>query len=210
MTDDSEGGRGARRRWLVRIGAGAAVVALAALAGELMAPDTTARTDARDRPRLHRWEMVGCWDLRAGSWRVQWQGGEGADAGAGRPGRPSGGNAGSAADLPASFTPPQAVMLLPDSVDRWGRVLPSRRAEPLGADEHPGRSLRWFVREDTLWIVWSEGDTRAGVALRREGDSLAGRLRTIRGGDSLDATAGASARRINCWTRERESAPRGR
>lgn len=214
---NGDGRRAGRRRWLPRVAAGAAALGLAAVAGRLLAPGPTGgRASERSAPALHRWDLVGCWDLRVGEWRVRWRSDSAAGDGAARASPRPGADAGARPDapgapdgraptpaggrLPASFDPPSRLVLLPDSVDRWGRVLPSRRAEPLGGDDHPRRSLRWLVRGDTLWLVWSEADTRAGVALRRAGDSLAGRIRTVRGGDSLDATAPASARRINCWT----------
>lgn len=218
------GGADGRRRWGLRVAAGAAVVVLLAVVGRALVPGTsgTSGTDGdRERPKLHRWDLVGCYDLRVGPWRASWRG-ESAGPGAGRGGRtPGSGESpgtgsrptadGRGLEVPASFRPPARLRLLPDSVDRWGRALPSRRAVPLDGDGRPGRSLRWTVHGDTLWLVWSEGDTRAGVALRRAGDSLAGRVRTVRGGDSLDATASASARRINCSTRAPERFPgRGR
>lgn len=213
---DGGAGRGAdrRRRWL-RLAAAAAVVAVLVVVGGDLLPDTTGAERDRDRPELHRWDLVGCYALRVGPWRASWRD-DSAGAGAGRDGLTPGGGGegpgtgprpsadGRGLEVPASFRPPERLRLLPDSVDRWGRALPSRRAVPLDGTGPPGRSLRWTVHGDTLWLVWSQADTRAGVALRRAGDSLAGRVRTVRGADSLDATAPASARPINCWTRAPE------
>lgn len=213
-----EGRNGARgRRWLLRIAAAAGIVALAVVAGRLLLARTSEGPGDRGRPKLHRWDLVGCYDLRVDSWRVEWRSDPTADAEAPSPGGREAGrgeaagprsSASGGGELPASFEPPAGLMLLPDSVDRWGRVLPSRRAEPLGGGGRRRRSLRWLVRRDTLWVVWSENDTRAGAALRRAGDSLSGRIRTIRGRDSLDATAVVSARRVNCWTRKPEPSAR--
>lgn len=205
---------GRRRRWL-RLAAAAAVVVALAVAGRDLLPGTPDTEGEPDRPGLHRWDLVGCYRLDVGPWRASWRSdaaGTGGGPGGRAPGegrgdvgtgsRPSA--EGSGLDVPASFRPPARLRLLPDSVDRWGRALPSRRAVPLDGADRPERSLRWTVHGDTLWLVWSEADVRAGVALRRSGDSLAGRVRTVRGADSLDATAPASARPINCWTRAPE------
>lgn len=213
---DTDGGTrdgAGRRRWLLLAAAGAAVVALLAVAGRDVVPSTSGTDGDPERPKLHRWDLVGCYDLRVGPWRISWRGdsaarpspderpeGTGRDAAGPGPDRAESG-------VPASFEPPGRLMLLPDSVDRWGRALPSRRAVSRDGVDHPGRSLRWTTNGDTLWLVWSEGDTRAGVALQPAGDSLAGRVRTVRGGDSLDATAPASARRLNCWTGAAERLP---
>lgn len=97
-------------------------------------------------------------------------------------------------------------MLLADRGDRWGRVQETRRALGLGAVDEASRWLRWFVRADTLWLVWSDSALRAGVALFSSGDSLVGRARAFWATDSLDITAEAHARPLNCWTLERERA----
>lgn len=210
----ARGGAERRRRWL-RLAAAAAVAVVLVVAGRDLLRDTSGTEGDGARPELHRWDLVGCYDLRVGPWRASWRG-DSAGAPRGSGGRTAGGERGDAGgepgpsaegtglEVPASFRPPARLMLLPDSVDRWGRALPSRRAVALDGAGRPSRSLRWTVHGDTLWLVWSEGDTRAGVALRRAGDSLAGRVRTVRGADSLDATASASARPINCWTRAAE------
>lgn len=201
----------ARRRWPLRVAAGAAVVALLAVAARVVVPGGSDTGADRERPKLHRWDLLGCYDLRVGPWRVSWRGdsaarrvspgdrsaGRGSEADAAGPDQPPDRRE---AGVPASFEPPARLMLLPDSVDRWGRPLPSRRAVPRDGIDRPGRSLRWTIHGDTLWLVWSEEETRAGVALQRAGDSLTGRIRTVRGGDSLDATAPATARRVNCHT----------
>lgn len=155
-------------------------------------------------PPLEAWELLGCWSVRVEPWYVT-PAAEGEEPG-GRFASPGGGG------LPASFAPPDTVMLLPDSVDRWGRALPSYRVAPRSAAAagRAGRHVRWLVSGDTLWLLWSEGDTRAGLALRSSGDSLVGRARALSGADSMDASARASATRVNCSTGEREGRGSGR
>lgn len=216
MADDTDGSASGapRRRLLARVAVAAAALVLLFVAGRVLGPGATG-DDVREGPALHPWELVGCWSLRVASWTVAWRedpaarpdpGQEEASGGAGAAGgRASPANGGDG-DVPSSFAAPSRLMLLPDSIDRWGRILPSRRAVPLAGADRPGRSLRWTVHGDTLWLLWSEADTRAGVALRRDGDGLSGRVRTVRGGDSLDATAEASARRLNCSTGATEPA----
>lgn len=145
---------------------------------------------ADDRLHLPRWELVGCWELGLDPWRVTR-----ADTGV---------RARSAA--PPSRTavpvdPPGHVMLLPDSVDPWGRALDSYRAVPVGDSAVADPSLRWFVRADTLWLVWSRADVRGGIALRRLGGQLRGRARAM--GDSVDASARAEAWPVDCSTLRR-------
>lgn len=177
------------------------VLAAAGLARELT---TSPATGQGDRPRLdlHPWSMLGCYRVRVEPWSV-------APAAGGRAGSRDPGGTGSARDPagtgpPESFRPPETVVLLPDSVDRWGRSLPTRRAVRLTGDGRPGRRLRWFVHADTLWLLWSEADSRAGIALRSSGDSLVGRARALGRQDSVDATARAAAWPVNCWTLGRE------
>lgn len=112
-----------------------------------------------------------------------------------------------AAELLSSVAAPSELMLLPDSVDRWGRVLPSYRAAALPITRDAETSLRWFVRADTLWLLWSGRGVRAGAALLETGDGLRGRARAMGGADSLDASAPAAAWPVNCSTLAPESAP---
>lgn len=208
----------ARAGWLARVLAAAAVVALLLVVSRSLGPGADGSGDEPDAPALHRWDLVGCWDLRVAPWTVAWRDAAGGGTSSVRGGSAEGERRGRPApragdrdgDLPGSFAPPARLMLLPDSVDRWGRVLPSRRAVPLAGPDRPGRSLRWAVNADTLWLLWVDGDVRAGAALRPSGDSLSGRVRTIRGRDSLDATAAASARKINCSTGDPEPSDRRR
>lgn len=144
-----------------------------------------------DRPDLRAESVMGCHVLRVGPWSLT----RSADAAAGGSPPPSD-------SLPAALEPPARVALLPDSADLHGRDLPSFRAEPIPAGERPGRVLRWNVRADTLWLVWSEPGVRAGLALFAEGDSLAGYARGVT--DAVDASAYAAAWPINCATLGRE------
>lgn len=144
------------------------------------------------RAQLRAWDLLGCYELEAGAWERA-AGEPDAPAGAGGPG-PS---------------VPGRVMLAADSVDAWGRRLASYRAVDLGAERDPSRSLRWFVRADTLWIVWSGSGLQGGAALFAEGDSLRGLARVSGRDDSLDVSARVTAWRFNCATLGREPSRRG-
>jgi hypothetical protein len=138
------------------------------------------------RADLNPWDLVGCYELRVDPWEVE---------------------AFEAAPDSVTLAPPARVMLMPDSVDAWGRAQSTRRAVPLGGepDDPLASILRWFTRVDTLWLLWSDGTTRAGVALFDDGDNLVGRARSFSAADSSDVTAPAAAWRINCATLDRES-----
>ena len=62
-------------------------------------------------------------------------------------------------------------------------------------DPRVGDYMRWVVRADTLWLIWSDGRAGGGVALRSVGDSMLGRARVfdrvleIEGLEFLDAVA---------------------
>lgn len=150
-----------------------------------------------DRPDLPRWELLGCWELGLDPWRVTRT--DTAARARSRPPPPR-------AAVPVD--PPGHVMLLPDSVDPWGRVLDSYRAAPVGDTAAGGPALRWFVRADTLWLVWSRADVRGGIALRRFDGRLVGRARAV--GDSVDASARAEAWSVDCSTLERRETDRRR
>lgn len=190
----------------------AGVVALLALAGGALAvhllPDgASGPTPPPERSDLRAWEMLGCWEVRLTSWTAT-PGPVGPERGGGR----AGGDARSAPGAhPDALEPPSAVMLLADSVDLWGRVLGSYRAVPMeagrtgpaavGEAARAARSLRWFTAGDTLWLIWSEESTRAGVALVPHDGHLRGSARAL--ADSADVSAGAEAWPINCATGER-------
>lgn len=174
----------------IRLAAVALVVFLLVVEGldRLLSEDSASRPD--DRPDLPRWEMVGCWELGLDPWRITRT--------------DTGPRARSAPPPPRAAVPvdpPGHVMLLPDSVDPWGRVLDSYRAVPAADTAADDPSLRWFVRADTLWLVWSRADVRGGIALRRLGGRLRGRARAI--GDSVDASARAEAWPVDCSTLRR-------
>lgn len=180
----------------LRIGLAVVVVVLVFVLGPIVSAPEPERASPAPTVELRPWRLLGCWELRYDGW------GEVdaplSDRSVGADGEPEG-----------ALTPPRAVMLLPDSVDPWGRVLPSYRAVPAAdAEERAGRSLRWLVEADTLWVLWTEAGVRAGAALRRSGDSLVGSVRAVRraGGerDSMDLNARATALPINCATGERE------
>lgn len=141
------------------------------------------------RPDLNPWDLPGCYELRVEPWEAQ---------------------AFEAAPDSVPLPAPTRVMLMPDSIDEWGRAQATRRAVPLGGDGDDPLAdiLRWFTRADTLWLLWSDGMTRAGVALFDDGDSLLGRARSFGTADSSDLTAPAAAWRINCATLDRESSNR--
>ncbi len=136
---------------------------------------------------LRRWDLLGCWDLRVEPWAFSPYVA-----------------AIDSADR-AGLAPPGRLLLLPDSLDEWGRAHGTLRAALLdgGHDERLVRSLRWFVRADTLWLVWSADAARAGIALFARGDSLLGQALALRS-DSAEGTATAAAWRINCSTQGRE------
>lgn len=148
----SPGGGGIVRRAFLSRGAMGVAGATA-----LMRSTAPPEGEGAEGPDLHPWALVGCHALRLESWRGS-PAGEGVDpegplprtraaAGPDRDGAsPESELSSSAEELLSSVAPPSEVMLLPDSVDRWGRVLSSYRAAPLpGAGRRDG-SLRWFGR----------------------------------------------------------------
>jgi len=153
----------------------------------LRTPAETVRVSAPNRPDLVVWRLPGCYELRVDPW--QWT----ASADSTTP------------SVDPLMTPPTRVRLLPDSADQWRRALTTYRAIPL-TGEHDARLaeyLRWFVRADTLWLVWSDGRAGGGIALRQVGDSLLGRARSFDRASGRDGTAGAAAWRLDCGTLQR-------
>jgi hypothetical protein len=175
--------------WFKSLVALAAVLALLQLAERLLFPPREATAPAPP-PALRPWDYPGCYDLEVGEW--------GFSRYVARPDSAT----------RSLLTPPDRVMLLPDSLDEWGRSYGTFRAAPLGGrhDERTGRSLRWFVRADTLWLVWSAGEARAGIALFAMGDSLVGQAIAVRA-DSTQGIAAAAAWKVNCSTYRREPVP---
>ncbi len=140
--------------------------------------------DEPERPDLVPWDLTGCWDLEVGPWQPE-------GAGAPKSASPAGA---------AFVVPPTRVMLVADSIDPSGRASTTYRAVPMAGD-HDDRLrdyLRWLVRADTLWLLWSDRSSGAGIALLSHADSLVGRARSFGDGGALDATARAVAWKINC------------
>jgi hypothetical protein len=192
-----------RRGWFraVVIVAAALVLAVATALQRTSGPPVE---EAVERAGLHPWSMLGCYALRLGTWGASPV--ESASTGD-TVSAPGSDLTAGAAELLSSVAAPSEVMLLSDSVDRWGRVLPSYRGAALPISRDAATSLRWFVRADTLWLLWSGRGVRAGAALLETGDGLRGRARALGDADSLDASAPATAWPVNCSTLAPESAP---
>ena len=153
-----------------------------------------------ERADLNAWNLTGCYALRVDPWdfeRLVVLGGVPTDSAAA-----------DSADLEL-LQPPARVRLVADSTDEWGRDATTYRAFPLGedADRLEGR-MRWLVRADTLWLIWSDRAVRAGVALFEDGDSLVGGARAVSRRASITGTARAAAWPIDCATFEREAVNR--
>lgn len=191
----SEGGFRARPRWLPPLLAVVVVFAGLTLLRRALAPPEPEALAAR--PALLLPDMLGCWELHVGAW----QSGVETEAQSGAP-------ADSAAR--ALLAAPDRVLLLPDSIDEWRREFTTYRAVPVAGAFDPRLRgiLRWFLRADTLWLVWSDRTVRAGLALRSQDGRLAGAGRALvasPGGEpSLDARAGVTAWKVNCATGLRE------
>lgn len=155
-------------------------------------PEPPTVTAPVSRPDVGTWDMPGCYALRVQPW--EW---------AGSPDTAE-------QPLPGFLTVPTRVRLLPDSTDEWRRSMTTYRAVPITGDHDPRIAdyLRWFVRADTLWLLWSDGKAGGGIALRQVGDSLLGRARAFDRVRDLDGTAAAAAWRLNCYTLERERTDR--
>lgn len=141
-----------------------------------------------ERPDLDKWAMPGCYALRVEPW--EWA-----------PPAPDT----TEAPLPAFLTPPTRVRLTADSTDQWRRERTTYRAVPLTGDHDPrvGDYMRWVVRADTLWLIWSDGRAGGGLALRSVGDSLLGRARVFDRILDLDGSSAAAAWKLDCLTLER-------
>ena len=144
---------------------------------------------------LHLPDMLGCWELDVGDWEFATA--DSASAG--------GESATPDSSALALLVPPDQVLLLPDSTDEWRREYTTYRASPVSGphDSRLRDYLRWFLRADTLWLVWSDRSVRAGIALLAEGDRLEGGGRALieeRGGGRLDGRATAAAWKVYCAT----------
>jgi hypothetical protein len=142
-------------------------------------------------------EMLGCWELDVGDWEFT-----------------STGTAETTGEtiIPDSasralLVAPDRILLLPDSIDEWRRTYTTYRAAPVSGPHDPRLRdyLRWFLRADTLWLVWSDRNLRAGLALLTEGDRLEGGGRALIEGRSaadgrIDGRTSASAWKVNCAT----------
>lgn len=152
----------------------------------LRSPPPVAEPRAVERPDLVKWDMPGCYALRVGEWDWTSPAREGIE-------------------VPSFLELPTRVRLLPDSVDQWRRSRVTYRAVPMTGDHDPRLKeyMRWVVRADTLWLIWSDRRAGGGVALRSVGDSLLGRARVFDRALDLDGSAGAAAWRLDCRTLER-------
>lgn len=158
------------------------------------------------RPDLNAWDLTGCYSLRVDPWEFDRLVVLGAAA------RDSIDTA--LQDDPSVvaseielFTPPARVRLVADSTDEWGRDATTYRAFALGEDaERLEGRMRWLVRADTLWLIWSDRDARAGLALFADGDTLVGGGRAVSRSAAVTGTAQVSAWPIDCATLERERA----
>lgn len=123
------------------------------------------------------WDLPGCYELAVGAWTP--------------------------ATRDEVVEPARRLMLLPDSLDEWGRSYDTYRAVPYPPASDRETPYRWFVRADTLWIVWSGGSGSGGLALRGSpGSGFVGRARVRGEEEESDATARVEAARVNCATRE--------
>jgi len=110
----------------------------------------------------------------------------------------------------AAAAPPRSLMLVADPLDEWGRRQETFRAEPLANTPGGTSPVRWFVRADTLWLVWTRVGARGGVALRLADGGFVGRARVRDPTAGLDVTARAEALKINCATGRAEPGSAGR
>ena len=142
-------------------------------------------------------DMLGCWELDATDWIFG-----AVSNGTGDP-SPSPPDSASVSLL----VPPDRVILLPDSIDEWRRSYTTYRASPVSGSHDPRLEdyLRWFVRADTLWLVWSDRKVRAGLALLAAGDRLEGGGRAFvepmePAGERIDGRISVAAWKVNCAT----------
>lgn len=159
----------------------------------MQSPPEPVVQEAVERPDLVKWELPGCYALRADPW--DWT-------------SPASDTA--AIEAPAFLTLPTRVRLTADSTDQWRRSRVTYRAIPLTGEHDPRVRdyMRWVVRADTLWLIWSDGRAGGGVALRSVGDSLLGRARVFDRVLGLDGSSSAAAWKLDCLTLDRQSSER--
>lgn len=187
------------RRYLPPLILGGFVFVALSVARWLLVPEPPPPPEAVD---LRFSEMLGCWEMDVGEWLYDSTNGPDsvsrADDALARSAEPDSASK-------ALLVVPDQVLLLSDSIDEWRRDFVTYRAAPVAGDHDPRLSdyLRWFVRADTLWLVWSDRSTRAGLALLAEGDRLTGGGRAhleAESGARLDGRISASAWKVNCAT----------
>jgi hypothetical protein len=152
-------------------------------------------------------EMLGCWELDVGPWEA-----------AGTAGSETPPVSRADSTVRALLVAPDRVLLLPDSIDEWRREFTTYRAVPVAGSFDPRLRglMRWFLRADTLWLVWSDRNLSAGLALLPRDGRLEGAGRALvesmrDGTGPLDARVAASAWKVNCATGLRDverAAPR--
>jgi hypothetical protein len=178
-------------RWLPPLIAALVVFAALTVLRLVLSPPAA---EPERAPRELRFSgMLGCWELDVGDWE------------------PAAGGSGIVASADSAtgalLAMPDRVLLLPDSIDEWRREAITYRAVPVEGTFDPalrGR-MRWFLRADTLWIVWSDRSVRAGLALlsgetRLQGGGRAVVPRGASDGQPLDVRAPAAAWKVNCAT----------
>ena len=146
-------------------------------------------------------EMLGCWELDVGEWDFTSTDTDETT------GETTGETIIPDSASRALLVAPDRILLLPDSIDEWRRAYTTYRAAPVSGshDPHLRNYLRWFLRADTLWLVWSDRNLRAGIALLTEGDRLQGGGRALIEGQNssdgrIDGRTVASAWKVNCAT----------
>lgn len=167
-----------------RSGVVVAILLVLAAVGFFLRSRESATGEPPPRSALRVWDLTGCWALELDPWA---------------PPAASG-----VAGPPASF------LLVADSLDEWGRRQETFRAEPVPDTLAGSSPYRWFVRADTLWLVWRRAGLRGGLALRARDDGFVGRARVTDAGAGVDVTARAEALRVNCATGRPEPPRSGR
>jgi hypothetical protein len=142
-------------------------------------------------------QMLGCWELDVGDWEFS----------ASDPTLAGSDTTPPDSTALALLVAPDQVLLLPDSTDEWRREYTTYRASPVSGPHDPRLKdyLRWFLRADTLWLVWSDRNVRAGIALLAEQERLEGGGRALierpaTDGGRIDGRTAASAWKVNCAT----------